>query len=182
MSMSITLQTVQMRCAECNFLFDGEMVSDAPFNVVVASMKAMHCPNCSAGYKKLLMGQGRTIEEDRRFEIGTSLQERTKLWLENGEKGLSASCIHAFMTGRARTSDYPRDAGDFRRCELLLSRVPEWRERMPDMAVIGGAWERLGPAWKDLSIAFVEDVGPELNRVPAPAFARRFAALLEGIA
>ena len=79
-------------------------------------------------------------------------QWREQIWLANGETGISSKTIHAVLTGmvddmvfNASPSwlkyDVPHDPSDFRRCYLLLKLIPEWRERLDEVA------ERF-PKWK----------------------------------
>ena len=178
--MSIQTSTSQMRCGKCRHLFDGEIATGVPVEVMVATMKVLRCPNCGAGWKNLLLGQGRTLAEDRTFEIGKSYEDRVRLWPVNGEIGQSAQAIHGFMTGRQRSKNFPHDASDFRRCVLLLHRVSEWLPRMPEMAALGDEWSRLAPKWAELQAAFVSDLGPELDGSGIPTFGPMFAAILEG--
>jgi rubredoxin len=41
------------RCRSCDHLWDAETVNDAPAQLVIASWKALYCPNCGAGWRKL---------------------------------------------------------------------------------------------------------------------------------
>lgn len=173
--MTPEIQKSQMRCGKCNHLFSGDIIVNCPIDVYLASLKAQRCPSCGAGYKKLLMGQSRSLAEDTAFDIGVSLSERIARWPQNGEIGQSSQAIHAFMTGTRSLKHFPRDAADFRRCVLLLHRIPEWRPRMGEMAALGNEWSRLALAWPALEAAFLDDVGPGLDRVPAP----KLHALLE---
>ena len=72
-------------------------------------------------------------------------QWREQIWLANGETGISSKTIHAVLTGmvddmvfNASPSwlkyDVPHDPSDFRRCYLLLKLIPEWRERLDEVA------------------------------------------------
>ena len=169
-----------MRCGKCQHLFTGEIATGVQVEIMVATMKVLRCPNCGAGWRKLLLGQGRTLAEDRTFEIGDSYEERVRLWPVNGEIGQSAQAIYGFMSGKQRSKNFPHDAGDFRRCVLLLHRVPEWLPRMPEMAELGGEWATLAPRWSELQAAFINDLGPGLDGKGIPTFGPLFSAALEG--
>lgn len=84
------------------------------------------------------------------------------VWHGSGEHGISSEAIFdrlAFgIQGRRWGSDYPRDPSDFRRCQLLLRRVPEWRERLPEMAANGPEWARLVERWDDIHALIEEEV------------------------
>jgi hypothetical protein len=49
------VQSQPFRCGACGREWIGELVWDAPANVVVASMKAVRCPGCACGPRKLFM-------------------------------------------------------------------------------------------------------------------------------
>jgi len=42
-----------LRCLACQHCWVGETVNDAPLQVVLGSWKAMRCPVCNAGWRKL---------------------------------------------------------------------------------------------------------------------------------
>jgi hypothetical protein len=77
-------------------------------------------------------------------------------WLRFGERGISSEAIASRLSGIPIAGDlnkgwnYPHDAGDFRRCELLLRAVPEAREHLHLMAEEGPEWAALVAAWGEL--------------------------------
>lgn len=44
-----------MRCGACGHLWTAELVTDAPFPVAVAAMRAVRCPACGCGPRKLFL-------------------------------------------------------------------------------------------------------------------------------
>lgn len=78
-------------------------------------------------------------------------------WLRSGARGKSSEYMVEKLTGLpadecqcSRKGIYiPHDAGDFRRCELLLRAVPELRPRLGEMSQYG-PWCLLVPAWDEL--------------------------------
>lgn len=82
-------------------------------------------------------------------------------WYAYGETGTSSDTI-AFVLGgggAARPNCYcsvPLDIGDFGRCHKLLEAIPEWRDRMPEVAERFPAWTRLVENWNKLSQLYVE--------------------------
>jgi len=81
-------------------------------------------------------------------------------WLREGERGESSEAIVEHLTGkpvggkpyaeRFGRLDHPADAGDFRRCELLLRAVPMARQEFPRMARVSPEWAALVGAWGDI--------------------------------
>jgi DNA-directed RNA polymerase subunit RPC12/RpoP len=49
------VQTTPLRCLSCHHEWIGELVMDAPANVVIASMRVLRCPNCGAGWKRVVL-------------------------------------------------------------------------------------------------------------------------------
>jgi hypothetical protein len=80
--------------------------------------------------------------------------EQFAMWLATGERGISSEAIVTQLTGvHFRGTGWawctPRDAGDWRRCEVLLREVPEARQHLgrmtanPEWAPLVGAWDEL---------------------------------------
>ena len=85
-------------------------------------------------------------------------------WLANGERGTSSNTMFERFTGIDCTKNYfggshPRDPDDFRRCELLLRQVPEFRECLPTMADMSAAWSQLVDHWGEI-VALMEEECP----------------------
>jgi hypothetical protein len=68
--------------------------------------------------------------------------------------GVSSATIWSALTGRPMpfgwTADIPLDPADFRRCQMLLSVIPGWRERLGEVATRYPVWERFVAAWSEL--------------------------------
>lgn len=110
--------------------------------------------------------------------------EQFAMWLAVGERGISSEVIVTQLTGvRFRGGGwdwcYPLDAGDWRRCELLLREVPEARQHLGAM---NGApeWVALVGAWNEL-VSLGEAAPGFFKRYRhAPALQARVEELLEG--
>ena len=50
-----------MQCQPCQRLFWGELLVEAPINVALAAMRAVHCPYC--GKDRILVLYGETARE-----------------------------------------------------------------------------------------------------------------------
>lgn len=86
-------------------------------------------------------------------------------WLDEGERGLSSEVIVQVITGipmTRDTRDVPRDASDFRRCSVLLQRVPSLRPHLHKLASVSSRWAALIAAWPDLERALAD---PEQHRL-----------------
>ncbi len=80
-------------------------------------------------------------------------KDRLIQWLLSGDTGASSEAIAAKMTGNAphnQWSSFPRDSGDFGRCYRLLKAVPEFRERINEMANSSKQWAALVAHWSEL--------------------------------
>lgn len=82
-------------------------------------------------------------------------------WLANGERGNSSDTIVMHLTGRTRPQhpSEPYDPSDFRRCEVLLRRVPLLRLSLHQMADLSPAWAELIEQW-DHIVATAESEAP----------------------
>jgi len=49
------VQMTPLRCLQCHHEWAGELIVDAPANVLIASMKALHCPECHVGWKRVAL-------------------------------------------------------------------------------------------------------------------------------
>lgn len=90
-----------------------------------------------------------------------SEQQRANLWIVSGSVGESSKRIWAHMTGTTTSGidSYPSDPDDLNRCLLLLEAVPEWKQRMPEMASCGPVWAALAARWDEISQSFINEVG-----------------------
>jgi len=87
--------------------------------------------------------------------ISISIPQTALHWLRTGERGISSEAIFSHLTGIRVLNprwefDGPHDFQDFRRCELLLEAVPEFRERFGEMKTVSPYWARLVDEWPNL--------------------------------
>jgi len=82
-------------------------------------------------------------------------------WLAAGEQGLSSLALFTLLTGirpqhyGGPALDLPHDAGEFRRCRLLLEQVPTLQRALEALARRVGdhelvSWAALAETWDDL--------------------------------
>ena len=57
---------------------------------------------------------------------------------------------------------YPHDSNDFGRCYRLLQAMPEWKERIKEMACLGKVWEKIADAWLELEALYAFEKHKEL--------------------
>jgi hypothetical protein len=83
---------------------------------------------------------------------GSGISEAAKLWLENGERGLSSETMFTRFTGIELDGnrDAPMDGDDFRRCRLLLDQVPEFQAKLHLMKDVSKEWHGLVDSWQEL--------------------------------
>jgi hypothetical protein len=113
------------------------------------------------------------------------INQRIILWFLFGQVGISsASICYAlsgikletyFPTGEnneygIRTSDMhffpPSDPSDFHRCMLLLELIPEWRARLPEVAVKFPRWKPIVDAWDELEYLYEQERHNEDGKAP----------------
>ncbi|WAT32249.1 hypothetical protein [Pseudomonas sp. GXZC] len=112
-----------------------------------ACITAMKDAGCPVGY-------------DQGLDKSLSIDDRARRWIVDGQVGMSSKAIWAHMTGTpSECMSAPSDPDDLNRCLLLLDLVPEWTERMGEMATHGKKWEALAPIWADLTNTFLAEVG-----------------------
>lgn len=49
------VQATPLLCQACGRKWVGELIMEAPADVVIASMKALHCPDCHVGWQRIAM-------------------------------------------------------------------------------------------------------------------------------
>lgn len=93
--------------------------------------------------------------------------ERATDWLLGHDTGLSYMALCGHMMGKKRghwATQYPHDNDDLGRCLRLLALVPEWRQRVPEMAAHGPYWTTLVSRWDEIEAALIAEVGLDGSR------------------
>jgi hypothetical protein len=85
-----------------------------------------------------------------------SMDDRARFWFEHGERGASSESIFHWMTSRIKVHNHPLDPDDFKRCYGLLRMVPEFRQRIMEMAFVSDEWKRLAENWEKLTEMFIK--------------------------
>lgn len=91
-----------------------------------------------------------------------TVEQRALRWIVGDHVGLSSQAIWAHMMGAGAPRwgyCYPHDPDDLSRCLRLLRLIPEWRERMPEMAKHGKVWRALVKNWPRLEDAMEAEAG-----------------------
>lgn len=114
-----------------------------------ACIAAFEASGCALGYDTTMPGADKTVAE------------RGAAWLLDGRVGASSKSIYSHMTGRFNADgySYPRDPDDLNRCLLLLDLIPEWADRMPEMAKYGKQWAGLAGNWSEITGCFIREAG-----------------------
>lgn len=114
----------------------------------------------------------------------STIEQRAMAWMMGGDTGASSKTIARHMLGLPHTSPFgvsaPSDNWDLGRCLRLLALIPEWEERLPEMASFGAVWAALIERWAELTALMVEETGPAFDReAPAPNTYKRMEAILK---
>lgn len=108
------------------------------------------CPGC--GSKKVLCG-----EAAKATNVGEAYA-----WLQNGDTGISSRTIWYTLMHRnfppRDWPDIPADPDDFGRCYRLLKVMPEWRARLPEVALRFPSWKPLVDAWDELTLLYEKEL------------------------
>lgn len=94
-------------------------------------------------------------------------------WLTFGERGISSEAIASYLSyGSVRPGfNDPSDPADFRRCEVLLQWVPEFRAEFHRMAEVSPRWAALVRHWDAIKASLeaeIPDVWANRPRGSAP--------------
>ena len=78
--------------------------------------------------------------------------EKAIWWIGNGHVGRSSKTMWNYFIGNKDfTINHPHDPSDFSRCWKLLEAVPEWKERIPELATLSKEWKALTENWGKLT-------------------------------
>jgi hypothetical protein len=85
-------------------------------------------------------------------------------WLASGERGVSSEFMFYVLTGIPAGNtrmyhNHPCDVDDFKRCEKLLRKCPEFRDRLGEMCVVSKVWASLVDNWDKL-VDLIEEECP----------------------
>lgn len=85
-----------------------------------------------------------------------------RYWIVNGDRGASADAIVSKMEGITISSiwrnAHPTDPSDFYKCLKLLEAVPEYKNRMYEMAEVSEQWKSLITHWGELEELLQEEI------------------------
>ena len=76
--------------------------------------------------------------------------DRAKEWAMGTDTGNSSMTIYNVMTGKSGVSSLPSDNSDFGRCRRLINKLPEWRDRLGEVADSFPEWGPIIDGWDDL--------------------------------
>lgn len=102
---------------------------------------------------------------EARHPMSDDERRRALAWKSGTDTGLSSETIWFVMVGLPLPGgDIPFDHGDFGRCYRLLSELPEWRERLPEVAAAHPEWGAYVDAWDDLAALYSQRDFKALNK------------------
>ena len=108
----------------------------------------------------------------------SDVNEKLIGWLLGGKTGVSSETIAAKMTGQTPRygGGHPHDGGDFERCEGLLDAVPEFRDRLPEMAEVSPYWAALIARWDEIRALPIEERYDLMRSILDPSSAKTAAS------
>ena len=82
-------------------------------------------------------------------------------WISSGDTGESSKEIWRVLMGLSvrKPGNIPMDSGDFGRCYRLIKKVPEWKDRLGEVAIALPIWGPLIREWDKLEKAYETDKG-----------------------
>jgi len=99
-----------------------------------------------------------------------SYEARIEAWCDTEDTGLSSVCIWETLSGKTFRQGRPWDKGsipydpdDFSRCHKLLKLIPEWYERLQEVADEYPQWQPLVSHWHELEDLYEEEDVPQEN-------------------
>lgn len=153
-----------------------------------------HCERC---------GEGLSLGGPQRLEVATAAMKafvqahshckpgRSKPsaiksaqeWIKGRDTGISSATIWAVLSNAPTPyscMDVPHDPADFGRCYRLLKIVPEWRERLPEVAVRLPIWGPFVREWDRLTEMYERELAKEDNAYPMYHFMRQLHEEIRG--
>ena len=168
----------QFLSCSCGHQWIGHLPVHVPIPVWSAHVKAMCCPDCGGGPKKIRFGQK---PKDTPVDTTKPIELRVHEWRSEADTGRSSIAIAVMLTtgkyGNV-TEHHPHDPEDLGRCLRLLRIIPEWRDRIGEMAACGPVWAALSARWDDLERSMTDETGLFGEKAKA---ALKTYALMRGI-
>lgn len=105
---------------------------------------------------------------------GLSEAHRVLEWLFNDRTTTASRAMAARLAGIEVSNPYdrachPQDPADFRLCLDVLVRMPEWRDRVPELRSLSPAWASLVGRWNDVAASIERETaagGEAARRMP----------------
>jgi len=144
---------IRVTCRDCRKVSDVEVVTEAPIEVAIASMRAARCPACRSAN----LGLGGSYDDPP--PVTAPLTDRAAWWLQRGDTGTSSLTIFQVLrNGTPSHPDIPYDPEDFQRCKQLLDLIPEWRRRLPEVSKRFPWWQPYVDAWDEMEALYAAEV------------------------
>lgn len=89
---------------------------------------------------------------------GPEEHDAAMAWLQSWDTGLSSETIwRVMMHETPQRADIPHDPADFGRCYRLLQKVPSWRKRLDEVALLYRRWRPFVAAWDELTALYEQE-------------------------
>ena len=87
---------------------------------------------------------------------------RPSEWIVSNDTGTSSKLIWCVMMGvNSREGHFynspPSDPSDFGRCHRLLKNLPQWRNRLPEVALLYPPWKPFIQNWNKMEELYERD-------------------------
>ena len=93
---------------------------------------------------------------------------RLAQWFATGSVGTSSKAIALWLSAGVRGDGPPSDPSDLSRCLALLDAIPEWKDRVGEMASAGERWVPFAERWAELVALFNEEKAGQDRAWSAP--------------
>ncbi len=111
------IDKLRVTCRKDGTVFDAEIVTHAPIDVWIASIRAVRCSTCGAAADDLVMGGSYNDAPPATAPVA----DRASWWKARGYVGFSSETIWRIMldTKPLTNANVPQDPADFRRCRAI---------------------------------------------------------------
>ena len=90
------------------------------------------------------------------------MDSRLARWFGSGDTGISSEAIALWLGAGEKLERWgdgtPSDGADFGRCYRLMKAIPEFRERVGEMAGYGGKWPTLVKYWNEIEALYEREI------------------------
>lgn len=89
------------------------------------------------------------------------MDPRLAKWFAGSDTGISSEAIALWLAAKVKPERWdstPSDGADFGRCYRLMKAIPEFRQRIGEMAEVGGKWPTLVRYWDEIEALYEREI------------------------